>query len=186
VAVVLLCAAVFALTRYLYRDASGVQPQTDLATDQQLVPVQFPEVAWSTYSKHESWVVRCPKEANAAALKTTCVGELAAFDGQHRRLFLMIIGHSRNGPLVLNLELPTGVTISPGVRLQFDKTQSRRLRFVMCGDKSCLTGVQLDPAFVAAGRAAKFAAITISPTSRRPLTFRIPISGFDATVSDLQ
>jgi invasion protein IalB len=134
---------------------------------------------WFVAAAYGNWKIKCRNGATPANLKALCSGTLEIDDAKLRQpVFLWEVGRDKNGILVTNLYIPTGVLIDPGVGLQFDKGEARRLNYVNCGQRICVAVLVMDDAFLRAASSASAANVTISPFGRTPVTLHIPVRGF--------
>jgi invasion protein IalB len=138
--------------------------------------------------RFDNWTVTClyftegPKKHVCSAGLQVQVQQ----SGNTQTLLAWTIYLNDSNQFVTNLQTPTGISIPPGVRIEFDKKAGRTLPFDSCDTGHCTAISVMDSAFIHDLSGAQSAEIVIHAQNGKNIQFDIPIKGFDKAYAQLK
>jgi invasion protein IalB len=128
--------------------------------------------------RFENWIVTC-NEFDAPK-KRVCEARLSLSQSNNNQVLLVwTIWINDAKQLQARVQMPTGVSIPPGVELQPEKGAVRKLAFESCDTGFCLAGTVMDAALVRDLTASSTADIFVQAANGNRIRFPLPIKGFD-------
>jgi invasion protein IalB len=138
--------------------------------------------------RFENWTVTCLYYAEGPK-KHACSARLQVQvqqSGSTQTLLAWTIHPNESNQFVTDLQTPTGVSIAPGVQIEFDKKAKRTLPFDSCETGHCTALSTMDSTFIHELSTAQAAEIVIHAQNGQNIQFNIPIKGFDKAYAQLK
>lgn len=127
------------------------------------------------------WRVQC-EENRCQALQQLFVGE-----GEQRSRVLSASVVKIQNKLVLQLVLPLGVDLRPGIVTRIDESEERRFPFTTCVNDGCVVLVPLEDSLLAGMKAGKTMKAGFRPfSSEQTLVVELSLSGFTKASSKVR
>jgi invasion protein IalB len=138
--------------------------------------------------RFDNWTVTClyfvegPKKHSCSARLQVQVQQ----SGTTQTLMAWTVYPNESNQFVTDLQTPTGVSIAPGVQVEFDKKAKRTLAFDSCDTGHCTAVSTMDNAFIHDVSTAQAAEIAIHAQNGQTIQFNIPLKGFDKAYAQLK
>jgi invasion protein IalB len=127
----------------------------------------------------DNWILTC-REFLDGAKKRSCAATVAVQRSENgQTVFALSVQFNDQAKLSASIQTPTGVAITPGVELKFDKTTARKAAFEFCEPSRCVASLAADSAFIRDASAAGTIALSVQSSEGKPVNFEFPIKGFD-------
>ena len=138
--------------------------------------------------RFDNWTVTClffvegPKKHSCSARLQVQVQQ----SGSTQTLMAWTVFPNESNQFVTDLQTPTGVSIAPGVQVEFDKKAKRTLPFESCDTGHCTAVSTMDNAFIHDVSTAQAAEVAIHAQNGQTIQFNIPLKGFDKAYAQLK
>jgi invasion protein IalB len=138
--------------------------------------------------KFDNWMVTCfyftegPKKHACSAQLQVQVQQ----SGASQTLLSWVVSPNDSNQTVTDLQTPTGISIPPGVQIEFDKKTKRTLPFDSCDTGHCTAVSTMDANFIRELSTAQAAEILIHAGNGQTIQFNIPVKGFDKAYAQLR
>ncbi|MEX0386647.1 invasion associated locus B family protein [Spiribacter onubensis] len=140
-------------------------------------------------ARHQNWVVRCqPAPADAFGAGEFCEMYQQVSEQETEQTVLeVVIGYPQEAsqPVAL-FNLPLGMRLPPGVRLQVDDNEPIQFPVQLCLGSGCRADIELGEALIGQMRAGAEAVLTIVDPQGRNVEIPMSLLGFSAALDDLQ
>ncbi|MBV8924806.1 MAG: invasion associated locus B family protein [Bradyrhizobium sp.] len=124
------------------------------------------------------WVARCASVSRDAPLE--CAVEETAVLTKTGQLIVLVnirVTSDTRTPVAL-VQLPLGLNLPAGARLQVDDGKSVDLQIQTCENRGCYANLPIAPDMLAAMRAGKLLKVSFQNLSKDPITIPLPLTDF--------
>lgn len=142
-----------------------------------------PQVAGASAS---GWATSCASLSRQGSQDCTISQsvQLARTGQVVARVSVRVPGDTRQAAVLI--ELPLGLHLPAGVRLQVDDGRPSELPFQTCQAQGCLAGAPLDGDVLGALKTGKQLTLATQFSTREPLTLSLPLDGFASSFERVQ
>jgi invasion protein IalB len=129
--------------------------------------------------KYGDWQKLCFKPGGAKMVCRTTIS--GAFETGQTAVRIYLTEREGDGTARLQLFLPVGLYMPPGVKLTVDKGKAHKILFTWCLTNTCIAGDAANPALLREMEAGKNLAVEVVDTNMLAVTTALPLEKF-ATV----
>jgi invasion protein IalB len=128
---------------------------------------------------YENWILTC-REFLDGPKKRTCSATVAVQRTETGQTVLALaLQPNDQGRMIASIQIPSGVAITPGIDVKFDKAFTRKFAFDFCEPSRCSASFAADSTFIQDLSAAASVKITLQSSDGKPVNFEFPVKGFD-------
>ena len=158
-------------------------PAADLALAQQAAKVAADEFASrgqreARAIKYGDWEKFCFKPGGAKAVCRTTIS--GAFETGQTAVRLYVTEREGDKSARLQLFLPVGLYVPPGVKLTVDKGAAHKVPFSWCLTNTCIAGDAASPALLREMESGKSLVVEVVDTNMLAVTTSVPLDKFAA------
>jgi invasion protein IalB len=127
-----------------------------------------------------SWAARCTSTSRDAPLE--CAMEQTAILSKTGQLFVLVnirVPGDSHMPVIL-VQLPLGLNLPGGVKLQVDDGKTADLQIQTCENRGCFAGAPIAPDLLAAMKAGKQLKLSFQNLGKETITVPMPLADFAA------
>lgn len=133
----------------------------------------------SSQSPTDSWIKVCRTDEKAKKEICKTAYDLRTTSGQFLAS-IAVVEVSGEARKIVEMIMPTGLLLQPGLKLQIDQNKSEDAKFGMCAPDGCVSQMVSNDAFVASLKKGTALVITAYGQASNPVTFSIPLDSFKA------
>ena len=128
---------------------------------------------------YDNWILTC-REFLEGTKKRTCSATVALQRSETGQTVLALTFQLNDqGRITALLQTPTGVAITPGIELKFDKAAARKAAFDSCEPSHCLANLTADSSLIHDASISGMMTVVVQSSEGKPVNFEFPIKGFD-------
>ena len=134
-------------------------------------------------STQSGWAVRCTSASREAPLE--CAMEETAVLSKTGQLIVLVnirVPSDTHAPVAM-VQLPLGLNLPGGAKLQIDDGKTADLQIQTCENRGCYAGAAIDPEVLAALRSGKELKLSFQNLAKETITIPMPLTDF-ATAYD--
>jgi invasion protein IalB len=131
----------------------------------------------------KAWAKFCDPQSNGH--QVCIVRKLAFKDTSLLAALTFRIDSGKGVPVVVNVSVPTGMLLRPGIKWRIDKQKAVALPYDICSPQTCESQQQITPSVLGQLRKGTTLTLTVTDAANKPLVINIPMSGF-STAYDLK
>ena len=128
--------------------------------------------------KYGDWQKLCFKPGGAKMVCRTTIS--GAFETGQTAVRIYLTEREGDGNARLQLFLPVGLYMPPGVKLTVDKTTAHKIPFTWCLTNTCIAGDAASPALLREMEAGKNLVVEVVDTNLLAVTTAVPLEKFAA------
>jgi invasion protein IalB len=152
--------------------AAPAAPQTDAA------PAAAPA--------QPGWAARCSSASRDAPLE--CAIEQSAVLSKTGQLLVLVnirVPSDTHAP-ILQLQLPLGINLPVGAKLQVDDSKSADLQILTCDNRGCYANIPIAADLLAAMKAGKQLKLSFQNLNKETMTIPMPLTDFPAAYDKIK
>ena len=151
--------------------AAPASPAPAAAPAAATTPPQVPDAV-------KAWAKFCDPEPNGHRV---CIVRKLSFNGTSLIAALAFrIDSGKGVPVVVNVSVPTGVLLRPGVKWRIDKQKAVTLPYAICTPQNCQSQQQVTPTVLNQLRKGTTLTLTATDAANKPIVVNVSLSGFGA------
>ena len=128
---------------------------------------------------YDNWILTC-REFLEGTKKRTCSATVALQRSETGQTVLALtVQLNDQGRITASLQTPTGVAITPGIELKFDKAAARKAGFDSCEPSYCVANLTADSSLIRDASVSGMMTVVVQSSEGKPASFEFPIKGFD-------
>jgi invasion protein IalB len=136
-------------------------------------------------TRMDNWTLTC-NEFSEGPKKRSCSAQLNVTQQKSNNVLLAwTVGLDNENRPVSVFQVPTGVSIAPGVELRLGRAAVRKIPFVSCEPQRCTASTPVDNNLVRDISAASTADVLIYAPNGAGVKFNFPLKGFDKAYAEL-
>jgi invasion protein IalB len=143
-------------------------------------PQAEPAAAPANTPAPPSWAARCTSASRDAPLE--CVMEQTAVLTKTGQLFVLVnirVPSDSHMPVIL-VQLPLGLNLPGGAKLQVDDGKTADLQIQTCENRGCFAGAPIAPDLLAAMKSGKQLKLSFQNLGKETITVPMPLADFAA------
>jgi invasion protein IalB len=132
------------------------------------------------------WAARCASASRDAPLE--CVIEQSAVLSKTGQLLVLVnirVPSDTHAP-VLQLQLPLGINLPVGAKLQVDDGKSADLQILTCDNRGCYANIPIAADLLAAMKAGKQLKLSFQNLNKETMTIPMPLTDFPAAYDKIK
>jgi invasion protein IalB len=133
----------------------------------------------------ENWIVTCNEFAGGPRTRVCSALLQVVQQETNQRVFAWSITMDNKKQLVMELQTPTGVAITPGVELRIAKTSFRKIPFIACDTSGCLASSPVDASMMRDMTASPTIEAVIQGRQGNIVEYNIEMKGFEKAMAVL-
>jgi invasion protein IalB len=134
--------------------------------------------ATQSMTTYDNWRVACPA-ADQKDVSCEMIQDVVD-DKTHSEVVRIAIGKPPSGKSTLDLTLPLGVALEPGVGLSFGTDPMRTAKYRTCTEQGCIVDIPIDDKLQASLDAGKDGRLLIATvTDTKPIAIPLSLKGYD-------
>jgi invasion protein IalB len=184
--IVLASVALLATGAASAQQAAGKQKAAPSPPAPQQAPAAAPSQADHPAAQQPGWVARCTSASRTAPLE--CAIEQSAVltkTGQTIVLINIRIPPDTHTPVAL-LQLPLGLNLSVGAKLQVDEGKTVDLQIQTCENRGCYASAPIAPDLLAALRSGKQLKVSFQNMAKETIAIPMPLGDFAAAYDKIK
>lgn len=126
---------------------------------------------------NDSWIKVCRSDEKAKKEICKTAYDLRTTSGQFLAS-VAVVEVSGEARKIIEMIMPTGLLLQPGLKLQVDQNKSEDAKFGMCAPDGCVSQLVSNDTFVATMKKSANLVITGYGQASNPVTFSIPLDSF--------
>lgn len=178
---VLLAMPATALAQDADKDQDKVQAQQPQAQPPQAQqtpqPQQRKEPNQYSLGKDYAWFKLCNTNPNSNKEQCLTSAELRDQDSQQLLASVSLLEQEGGGRMVL-LGAPIGVLLPPGVELQIDEAEPKKVDYTLCQPNNCVAQVELTDQLINSMKAGKELKLYVRNPRKERVRFTLTLNGF--------
>lgn len=128
---------------------------------------------------YDNWILTC-REFLEGTKKRTCSATVALQRSETGQIVLALtVQLNDQGRTTASLQTPTGVAITPGIELKFDKAAARKAAYDSCEPSYCVANLTADTSLIRDASVSGMMTVVVQSSEGKPVSFEFPIKGFD-------
>ncbi|NLH81850.1 MAG: invasion associated locus B family protein [Phyllobacteriaceae bacterium] len=139
--------------------------------------VSGPAQAQSTSSAADSWIKVCRTDEKAKKELCKTAYDLRTTGGQFLAS-VAIVEATGEGRKIVEMIMPTGLLLQPGLKVQVDQNKAEDAKFGMCAPDGCVAQLVSTEAFVGAMKKGGQLSVTAYGQASNPVAFNFPLASF--------
>jgi invasion protein IalB len=151
--------------------AQATPAQATPATPTAAVPPKVPDVV-------KAWGKFCDPQSNGH--QVCIVRKLNFKDTSLVAALTFRIDSTKGKPVVVNVSVPTGVLLRPGIKWRLDKQKVVTLPYDICTPQTCESQQQVTPSVLNQLRKGTTLTLTAADAANKPIVIAVPLNGFSA------
>jgi invasion protein IalB len=159
-------------------------PQAAPATTSPTTPPA--DAAPAAASPSPGWAVRCTSASRAAPLE--CAMEETAVLSKTGQLIVLVnirVPSDTHAPLA-TVQLPLGLNLPGGAKLQIDDGKTADLQIQTCENRGCYAGAAISPEVLAALKSGKELKLSFQNLAKETITVPMPLTDFAAAYDKIK
>jgi invasion protein IalB len=142
--------------------------------------VRTPASAAESAAKGDEWVKVCNTDEKQKKEFCKTAFDLRTAGGQFLASVALVevTGEARK---VMDLIMPTGLLLQPGVKVQVDQNKAEDGKFGMCAADGCVAQLVTSDALIAAMKKGTTMTVTAQGPTANPIEFTFPLASFKAS-----
>ena len=132
------------------------------------------------------WIARCTSANRGAPLE--CAAEQTAVLSKTGQLIVLInirVPGDTRTPVAI-VQLPLGLNLPAGAKLQVDEGKTTDLQIQTCEQRGCFTNSPISPDMLAAMKAGKQLKVSFQNLSKETITIPMPLTDFTAAYEKIK
>jgi invasion protein IalB len=181
IAVVVLASIGFSRAQQAPKSKSAPPPRTAQTTPPSATPQA--DAAPATASPPPGWAVRCSSASREAPLE--CAMEQSAVLSKTGQLVVLVnvrVPSDTRAPVAM-VQLPLGINLPGGAKLQVDDGKATDLQIQTCENRGCYAGAAITPDLLSALKSGKQLNLSFQNLAKETITIPMPLTDF-ATAYD--
>lgn len=152
----------------------------DGAPPQHGAETPVPQAEKTETTNFENWILNC-REFVEGPKKRSCAMTVSVRKSDNNRVVLSwTVRPNDKGQLMSVVETLPGISIPPGIQLKLEKSSATKtIPIEVCEPAWCAGSLAMDKAFIQEASASGKVTIVIRSSAGQPVTFELPIKGFD-------
>jgi invasion protein IalB len=149
-------------------------------------PAPQAEAAPANAPAAPSWVARCTSASRDAPLE--CAIEQSAVLSKTGQLIVLVnirVPSDTHTPIAV-IQLPLGLNLPVGAKLQVDDGKTSDLQIQTCEARGCYTNVPLSPDMLAAMKSGKLLKVSFQNMGKETITIPMPLADFPAAYDKIK
>jgi invasion protein IalB len=137
-------------------------------------------------STQSGWAVRCTSASREAPLE--CAMEETAVLSKTGQLIVLVnirVPSDTHAPVAM-VQLPLGLNLPGGARLQIDDGKTTDLQIQTCENRGCYAGAAIDPEVLAALKSGKELKLSFQNLAKETITIPMPLTDFAAAYDKIR
>jgi invasion protein IalB len=137
-------------------------------------------------STQSGWAVRCTSASREAPLE--CAMEETAVLSKTGQLIVLVnirVPSDTHAPVAM-VQLPLGLNLPGGAKLQIDDGKTADLQIQTCENRGCYAGAAIDPEVLAALRSGKELKLSFQNLAKETITIPMPLTDFAAAYDKIK
>jgi invasion protein IalB len=135
--------------------------------------------------RFDNWTLTC-NEFTEGPKKRVCSAQLQVSQQKTNNVLLAwTVGLDKENRPVSVIQVPTGVSIAPGIEVHLGKAAVRKMPFVSCEPARCTASIPVDNTLVRDISAAATADVIVYAPNGAGVKFNFPLKGFDKAYAEL-
>jgi invasion protein IalB len=122
----------------------------------------------------KDWQIRCDRVSDKSEEELCHIFQNVNLKDSGQLVMHIAIGYNKDNKLFALVTLPLGISLPPGIVIEIDSKQAKRLPFDRCEQEGCLVGFEVDTPLEQRLKAGQTLHITFRDKSKRP--YRVPAS----------
>ena len=161
-------------------------PQAAPATTPPAIPPADAAPAAASPSPAPGWAVRCTSASREAPLE--CAMEETAVLSKTGQLIVLVnirVPSDTHAPLAM-VQLPLGLNLPGGAKLQIDDGKTADLQIQTCENRGCYAGAAISPEVLAALKSGKELKLSFQNLAKETITVPMPLTDFAAAYDKIK
>jgi invasion protein IalB len=151
-----------------------------IATAMMTVPGMAVGSALASDSPTEKWIKLCRKDEQLKKEVCQTLMELRTPDGQFLARFMVfeLAGEARRKARII---LPTGMLLSPGLKIQVDQNKAEDAKYFYCAPDGCISELLITDAMFADMKKGKVLSVGAHGQASNPVSFNFSLDTFKSS-----
>jgi invasion protein IalB len=161
------------------------QVQTPPAAPAATPPAPPPQPTRTEIIKFDSWTATCHDFVEGPRKRVCSALLQVQQQNTNQTVFSWTIGTNDSKQFVMVLQTPTGVMLTPGVELKFEKS-SKKIAYESCEPGRCMASMVIDNNLMRDLTAAASVQVVIQAVNGNQINLNIPLKGLDKAVTQVR